>query len=59
MRTFKVILFFLILGLGLKPLYSQDSTMTLSLDKAIEYALQNNKVIQNARLSSQVAKEKI
>jgi len=59
MRIFKVILFFMILGLGLKPLYSQDSTMTLSLDKAIEYALQNNKVIQNARLSSQVAKEKI
>jgi outer membrane protein TolC len=33
--------------------------LTLSLDKAIEYALQNNKVIQNARFSSQVAKEKI
>ena len=59
MRKFKFILFFMILGLGLKPLYSQDSTMVLSLDKAIEYALQNNKVIQNARFSSQVAKEKI
>ena len=44
---------------GIIPLSGQDSTMTLSLDKAIEYALQNNKVIQNARLSSQVAKEKI
>lgn len=44
---------------GIIPLSGQDSTMTLSLDKAIEYALQNNRVIQNARLSSQVAKEKI
>ncbi|MDO9256897.1 MAG: TolC family protein [Bacteroidales bacterium] len=58
-RKFKVILIITALGLGIKPLYAQDSTMTLSLDKAIEYALQNNKVIQNARFSSQAAKEKI
>lgn len=58
-RKFKIVLFFFLLGLGIKPLYAQDSTMALSLDKAIEYALQNNKVIQNARFSSQAAKEKI
>ncbi len=58
-RKFKIVLFFFLLGLGIKPLYAQDSTMTLSLDKAIEYALQNNKVIQNARFSSHASKEKI
>jgi len=59
MRKFKINIIFMLLVSGIIPLSGQDSTMTLSLDKAIEYALQNNRVIQNARLSSQVAKEKI
>ena len=40
-------------------LFAQDTALSLSLDKAIEYAIQNNKVIQNSRFSYQASKEKI
>ena len=44
--------FIVVFAISNSALNAQDTTLNLSLDKSIEYALENNKTIQNARFSS-------
>jgi len=51
--------FIVVFAISNSALNAQDTTLNLSLDKSIEYALENNKTIQNARFSSKIVKEKV
>jgi len=57
-KTIKESVFIVIFILSSFTLKAQES-ISLSLEKAIEYALQYNKVLQNAKFSVQSTKEKI
>lgn len=58
MKEFRIYIFILFLGAG-RVLFAQEQTYNLTLKDAVNYAVQNNKILLNAGENVASAKEKI